>query len=247
MTAGQVSDSLVSARQHAPEMQDPLAEARVEVVAGRLELCFEGQRMDAMTGQLHLPLEPAAGLTSPRDLTPAAARQASRHAEAEQWFAFALTLEGEPELRAQVAAAYEQCLQLDPGFTSARINLGTLRYQEKDFAAAETWYRSARDLDPNYALAHFNLGNVFDETGRLAEAAAAYEAAIKLVPDYADAHYNLALAYQRLGQPRRAIPHWQQYLGLDHASAWADHARGQLKQALARDNLKLVARVGSAG
>src|SRR6185312_7605232 len=119
-------------------------------------------------------------------------------------------------------------------------NLGTLRYHDRNFAVAERCYRMALALDPNYALAHFNLGNVLDETGRLEEAIAAYNEAVRLAPGYADAHYNLALAYQRRGERRRAVPHWQQYLGLDRKSPWAAHARNQLKQTISGDLLKLV-------
>ncbi|MGH9484458.1 MAG: tetratricopeptide repeat protein, partial [Terriglobales bacterium] len=140
----------------------------------------------------------------------------------------------------------EHCLLLDRGFLSAHINLGTLRYHQRDFAAAERCYRQALLLESKYALGYFNLGNVLDETGRLSEAIDAYLTAVQLVPDYADAHYNLALAYQRLGQPRRAVPHWRSYLGLDRASPWATHARTQLKQALALDGLQLVAKKAGA-
>ncbi|MGH9488741.1 MAG: tetratricopeptide repeat protein [Terriglobales bacterium] len=221
---------------------DPLKEATLGVFRGRVELRHAGVCMDALSGQLRLPFELNGGV---RELSlpagdAAEAKQQRQREEAEQWFGFGLSLEGDQELRDQAAAAYEHCLLLDAGFLSAYINLGTLRYHQKRFVAAESCYRRALELDAGYALAHFNLGNVLDETGRLAEAIAAYLRAVQLVPDYADAHYNLALAYQRQGQPRRAVPHWQQYLGLDKNSAWANHARVQLKQALARDTLQLV-------
>ncbi|MGH9394168.1 MAG: tetratricopeptide repeat protein, partial [Terriglobales bacterium] len=231
--------SLDAIRQRLPGLGDPVAGAGLGLFAGRVELRLGGTFMDALSGQLRLPFEQHAG-ASPRQFTLVQSPQAKVRAEAEQWFAFGLSLEGEPELRDQAAAAYERCLQLDSHFTSAHINLGTLRYQQKDFAAAEGCYRAALALDADYALAHFNLGNVLDETGRLEDAILAYLAAVRLVPNYADAHYNLALAYQRQGQPRRAVPHWQQYLGLYRQSAWADHARTQLKQALAKDALKIV-------
>ena len=239
-----VQRSLEAVRQRLPDLNDPLETAQMGVFTGRVELHYAGVYMDALSGQLRIPFEMGDQPTQPSMTAPAATQQQRRREEAEQWFAFALSLEGEPELRDQALAAYEHCLELDPGFTSAYINLGTLRYHQKDFAGAEQCYRGALNLDGDYALAHFNLGNVLDETGRLQEAIVEYQAAVRLVPGYADAHYNLALAFQRLGQPRRAVPHWRQYLGLDHGSAWADHARAQLKQTLARDSLKLVNAAG---
>ncbi len=231
--------SLEAVRRRFPTLEDPLIEASLGMFGGRVELHYGGLFMDALSGQLRMPFERADG-AGPRALRPFQTPAAQRQQEAEQWFTFGLSLEGEPELRDQAAAAYEHCLQLDPGFTSAYINLGTLRYQEKNFAAAERCYRSALQLDPRYALAYFNLGNVLDETGRLEEAVEAYTAAVRLVPDYADAHYNLALAHQRLGQHRRAVPHWRLYLGLDRQSPWANHARTQLRQALEKEKLKVV-------
>jgi tetratricopeptide (TPR) repeat protein len=230
--------SLEAARERVPELADPLAEAALGVFAGRVELRFQGLCMDALSGQLRLPL--GDGDAPGRELRIDAPTAARPQEEAEEWFALGLSLEGEPELRPQAAEAYHRCLDLDPNFTGAHINLGTLHYHEKDFVLAERCYRAALALDPDYALAHFNLGNVLDETGRLQEAVAAYSAAVRLVPDYADAHYNLALAFQRLGQPRRAVPHWQRYLGLDRQSPWATHARAQLKHALQRDGLKII-------
>lgn len=239
----EVADSLKAIGERVPALAaDPIGQAQVGVFRGRVELRYGGVFMDALSGQLRLPFEPEAPAREMgSDSRPALSRQQRQHEEAEQWFGFGLSLEGDPELRDQAAAAYEQCLQLDATFLSALINLGTLRYHQKDFATAERCYREALALDPNYALAHFNLGNVLDETGRLSEAIEAYLVAVQLTPGYADAHYNLALAYQRQGQARRAIPHWRHYLGLDKNSAWANHARVQLKQTLARDALQLVA------
>lgn len=233
---GKLEASLEALRSRVPSLEDPWKDATLGVSGGRVEVHFDGQTMDALSGQLHLPFE-----TAPeRELKPAPTSAARRRQEAEQWFAMALSLESEKDLQGQAAKAYLECLRLDPAFCSAYVNLGTLRYNEKDFAAAEQCYRRALALDRSYALAHFNLGNVLDETGRLEEAIRAYEDAVRLAPDYADAHYNLALAYQRHGQHRRAIPHWRHYLGLDRDSLWASHARTQLKLTLRSDKLKLV-------
>ncbi|MGH9416628.1 MAG: tetratricopeptide repeat protein [Terriglobales bacterium] len=253
---GKLAASLEALRAHVPGLEDPWKDATLGIAGGRVEVHFDGQTMDALSGQLRLPFEPPPG----RQLKPAPTPAARRRQEAEQWFAMALSLESEKELREQAAEAYLQCLKLDPGFCSAYVNLGTLRYNEKDFGSAEQCYRRALALDPSYALAHFNLGNVLDETGRLDDAVEAYLQAVRLAPGYADAHYNLALAYQRQGQHRRAIPHWRRYLGLDRESLWANHARSQLKQTLRADKLQLVggaetraaaaaasARVASAG
>ncbi|HEY7839752.1 MAG TPA: tetratricopeptide repeat protein [Terriglobales bacterium] len=234
----QVRESLRAACLHFPELTDPLMEASWFVNHGRLRVRHGGVCMDALTGQLALPFA-----TPPARQRPNTGPLIGRPPEqptAEQWFTFGLTLEGDPASREQAVAAYHRCLELDPGFACAHINLGTLHYHGQDYAGAERAYRAALRLDPGYALARFNLGNVLDETGRIEEAIAEYLEAVRLAPNYADAHYNLALAYQRRGERRRAVPHWRQYLGLDRQSPWATHARTQLKLTLAQDGLRLV-------
>ena len=202
-----------------------------------LEIDVHGRRMDALSGQFYLDFEPPPGrlhLLPTRSKAPAA----------EDWFLYAVSLEDDPELREQAAEGYLSCIEADPNYSSAYINLGTLRYHQGDFAEAERCYRSALEIEPDYALAYFDLGNVLDETGRLREAIAAYREAVRLAPGYGDAHYNLALAHEKAGERRRAVPHWRQYLRIDRSSAWAAHARAQLKRALAREGLRVVHRRG---
>ena len=236
VTARDLRMGLKALRQWAPGAGDPLAGMGLFADRRRLVANIAGQPVEAASGQMRLPLLPArpAAVTvfRPREVQPSVA--------AEDWFTYAVSLEEQVENRDLAAEAYMRCLELDPRHASAMINLGTLRYHQGHFAAAEQCYRGAIGVDPGYALAHFDLGNVLDETGRLREAIAAYVTACGLAPDYADAHYNLALAYEKAGQRRRAIAHWQRYLRLDGGSAWAQHARNQLQRALGQERLKLV-------
>ena len=134
---------------------------------------------------------------------------------------------------------YEQIIQ-DEDHAAAYINAGTIYYNERNFAKAESYYKMAIKIDPNYALAYFDLANVMDETGRLFKAVEMYREAIRLAPGYADAHYNLAISYDRMEEPRKALIHWRAYLRSDQNSPWADHARGKIKIILREDPLKVV-------
>ena len=96
--------------------------------------------------------------------------------------------------------------------------------------------------DPGYVLAYFDLGNVLDELERLDESIAAYLQSCYPLAAYADAHYNLALAYERCGQQRPALRHWRAYVKLDNHGPWAEHARGQIRKLLSRENLVIVSR-----
>ncbi len=159
-------------------------------------------------------------------------------APAEEWFNFGLKMEQRCPVEAETA--YRRAISLDPGFTSAHVNLGTLRYNAQDFAEAERCYREAIRLDQDYALAWYNLGNALDETGRMAEAVDAYATAIRLVPGYADAHYNVALTCEKLGNHMRALKHWMQYLQYDGQSPWAQYARAQVKKTTQASGLNIA-------
>ncbi len=173
---------------------------------------------------------------------------AARRAElAQQLFADAVRLEERTGTAHEAAGLYRAVLRLAPHHAPAAINLGTIQYNTGHYAEAERCYRAAAEIDPDYALAFFNLGNVLDELQRLPEAVAAYTRAIQIVPQYADVHYNLALAYERLGERRRALRHWLQYVRLDPVGPWAAHARAQAKKVLATEKLSIVSRFGRAG
>ncbi len=169
---------------------------------------------------------------------------AVRALEVQELFQRAVRLEERPATITEAKALYRQILALDPMHAPSAINLGTLFYNDKDFAGAETLYRRATEADPDYALAFFDLGNVLDEQMRLSEAVLAYERALALVPQYADAHYNLALAHERLGETRKALRHWTAYTRLDPNGPWHTHARSQARRILATERLTIVCRHG---
>lgn len=164
--------------------------------------------------------------------------------QVQEMFVRAVQLEEKSSKLTEAVRAYEEILALKPDHAPACINLGTIFYNQRQFADAERMYRQATEADPEYALAFFDLGNVLDEMQRLNDAIAAYQAAIRLVPGYADAHYNLALAYERQGERRRALRHWTAYARLDPIGPWAMHAKGQSRKILAMERLSIVSRGG---
>ena len=124
--------------------------------------------------------------------------------------------------------AYETAVLLDPTSAGAWVNLGTIYFNSRQLAKAETHYRRALEADPSYALAHFNIGNLYDERGDYDRALHHYKHAVDLSPQYADAHYNLALLYQGGGHTMDAVRHWKLYLKLDPVSSWSAIARREL-------------------
>jgi tetratricopeptide (TPR) repeat protein len=233
----------VAAMQKVSGMANPLLESAVVRQGSRLAFRQWGALVDPMTRQMAFDFElsPCAGMVVVRKNGQEPAPHA---AELQEMFLRAVRLEEIPGRLPEAKQVYQALLEIYPGHAAAAINLGTIHYNEKDFAGAEQFYRRATKSDPDYALAFFDLGNVLDEQQRLDEAIEAYERALKLVPQYADAHYNLALAYERLKEPRKALRHWETYTRLDPTGPWANHARGQAKKILGGERLAIVTRHG---
>jgi tetratricopeptide (TPR) repeat protein len=235
----------VEAMQRASGLRNPLLEASAVRRGSRLAFRHMGYLVDPMTQQLAFDFEAPGGqrleIVRPGDAKQSAPR---RSAELQEMFLRAVQMEENPATVQQAAELYEVILSVAPSHAPALINLGTIHYNQRQYALAENLYRRATVADPEYALAFFDLGNVLDELQKLEEATSAYQKAVALVPQYADAHYNLALAYERQGQRRKALRHWLTYVRLDPVGPWANHARDQARKIMKAEKLSIVSRRG---
>ncbi|MGC9197812.1 MAG: tetratricopeptide repeat protein [Acidobacteriaceae bacterium] len=233
----------VDAMQKVSGMRNPLLESVAVLQGSRVAFRQWGALVDPMTRQMAFDFELAqrSGLAVVQrtNVEPGAPTP-----DLQEMFLRAVRLEEIPDRMEEAKNIYETILEVQPDHAASAINLGTILYNEREFAAAERRYRQAAQADPEYALAHFDLGNVLDEQQRMDEAIDAYQRALELVPQYADAHYNLALAYERILEPRKALKHWMAYCRLDPAGPWANHARGQVRKILGEERLSIVARHG---
>jgi tetratricopeptide (TPR) repeat protein len=230
----------VDAMRKVSGMCNPLVEASAVWQGSHLRFRHSGALVDPMTQQLAFDFDAAANgrlrvVGDPGD-------GGIRNSDLQEMFQRAVQLEENPATVPQAAEIYRNILAARPKYAAACINLGTIHYNMRDFAAAEQLYRRATEADPDYALAFFDLGNVLDELKRLPDAIAAYQRAIALVPQYADAHYNLALAWERQGHRRRALRNWVAYVRLDPVGPWANHAKAQAKKILSTERLAIVYR-----
>jgi tetratricopeptide (TPR) repeat protein len=233
----------VDAMQRVAGMRNPLLEATTVRRGSHLSFRHGGALMDPITQQLAFDFD-----TSPerqlRVVHVAGDSSARQMAEVHELFARAVQLEENPATIAQAMEIYQELLAIRPTHAPALINLGTIRYNLREYEQAEQLYRQATVADPEYALAFFDLGNVLDEMQRMEEATVAYQKAVSLVPQYADAHYNLALSYERQGQRRRALRHWLAYVRLDPVGPWANHAKDQARKIMMTEKLSIVSRRG---
>lgn len=232
----------VQAMQAVSGLGNPLLESAVVRTGTRLAFRYSGTMVDPIRRQLLFDFEAATG-TAPG---PVSIVPVSRNRDRDLQALFLQAVQAEEQGRKPEAMeCYNQILAVDPSFTAALINLGTLNYHQNQFSRAEDLYRRATEADQSYVLAFFDLGNVLDELQRPDESIAAYARAIALAPGYADAHYNLALAYERKGERRRALAHWQIYVRLDKSGPWTDHARGQIRKILSREKIAIAHRSAS--
>jgi len=223
-----IGRALESLKQRLSEIHDPLSELKILWDGRRIAVRFNGQEMEALTGQTLFNFD-ASELASVKPLRPQAPPH-PKERESEAWFQKGLFLEETGAPIEQAVEAYHRAVELNPQAAGALVNLGTIHYRMGKFKDAERYYAQSLEVDANYPLAHFNLGNLYDERGELAKAKHCYESALRLNPGYGDAHFNLALLCERTGDALKAVHHWKAYLKLDNASTWSDIARRQLEK-----------------
>lgn len=117
----------------------------------------------------------------------------------------------------QAANAYEAALlQPIPDIlkVGARINLGSLRQLQQDFAGAAKQFELATQAAPQFPTAYFNWGTALRSLGALEQAVAAYQQAIALNPNYAEAYQNLGVALFKLGRLPQSRQAFQQAISL---------------------------------
>lgn len=119
---------------------------------------------------------------------------------------------------------YEHALKLDPKYSEAINNLGTVDYAQKKYRSAINRYKTALKLKPDTASYYSNLGTAYFARKDYKKAALAYQTAVKIDPDifenhstfgttlqersveeFAKFHYYLARTYAKAGQNERAL------------------------------------------
>ena len=129
--------------------------------------------------------------------------------DAEDWFRLGGELEqGAPE---QARESYRRALELDPRHVDARINLGRLLHESREWEAAEKHYRMALADRGDDSTALFNLAVVLEDLGRRREAIDGYRATAAADPEHADAYFNLARLFEQCGDRKTALGYLKTY------------------------------------
>jgi len=125
---------------------------------------------------------------------------------------------------ASAAKQYKLATKLNPHYSEAFNNLGTIYYAQKSYRRAIHLYKTALRLAPNSATGYSNLGSAYFSTHHEKEAMEAYRKAMQLdrdvfrhnaangillqeqtVEDKARFHYDMARLYAQMGMNDEAL------------------------------------------
>lgn len=221
-------------RDRLPDLADPAGALRLaSESADRVALRRDG-RWEEVGGQLMFEFSGAQAETPP-NITPLAGAPASALRDprpgpndAVFWFEKGCELDVDARDWPEAALAYEKAIALDADYSDAYCNLGAVRYNQGQRAAARRAFEACLARAPGHVEANFNLANVLEEAGEDELALTLYRRALAVDPAYPDLHINLALLYEKLGRMRPACRHWRRYLQIDPMGSWAAVARQRL-------------------
>jgi predicted O-linked N-acetylglucosamine transferase (SPINDLY family) len=145
---------------------------------------------------------------------------ASPAAPAAASFSFALLCTAQNRLQ-EAIDAYCRAIAIQPDFSNAYVNLGTLVLNLGQREEAVALLRRAIAISPENAMAHGNLGMALQNLHRLDEAFAAYRAALTLQPDNAAILMNFGAALMEQKSWNDSITVTQRAIALQPDSALA--------------------------
>ncbi len=91
---------------------------------------------------------------------------------------------------------FDRAVELDPKFTEARLNVGTITLAFRKYDAAEEQFSRVLAMEPKNYDAMVGLGIAQRGQGKLDEAEASYKKAVDLEPTRGAAYFNLGVLYK---------------------------------------------------
>jgi tetratricopeptide (TPR) repeat protein len=124
-----------------------------------------------------------------------------------------------------------KAIELSPGNSGTRLNLGTALYLTGDAGGALEQFEAAVRLSPEFPKAHYSIGVLMEAAGREQDAIDRFSAAVKYDPSYVEARMQLADALRRNGRLEESLPH---YADVSRTSPSISQARFGYAMALVR-------------
>ncbi len=111
---------------------------------------------------------------------------------AQQWFLEAYHHHLLEQSIDKAIKAYKKCIQLDPAYTDAYVNLGLIHLKREQYDKALQYFARVTQLEPDNIEAYINLGYAYEKMDRFGSAKQMYEHSLKINPRHMEAFINLA-------------------------------------------------------
>ncbi len=166
-------------------------------------------------------------------MIPAQALPLSKKDSAEVYYQLGCSAQDREEWK-EAICFYLQAIALDPSFSEACNDLGTIFQGQGKTEEAVYWYQKALSINPTFAEASYNLGNVFKDQKKWEETLFYSRKAVELDPFLTEAHNNIGIAHYQKDQIEEAISCWQKAVDLrpDYFSVYVNlgTALGRVKR-----------------
>ncbi len=115
----------------------------------------------------------------------------------------------------KAVAHLKKATTIAPQYALAWNTLGTIAYQTRKYAEAETYFREALKQNPDMYAALVNLGGALASQGKIQESLTVNLEAVRIHPDDALAQSQLGSSYYFLGKLDEAEDHYRRAKALD--------------------------------
>lgn len=119
---------------------------------------------------------------------------------------------GDPSIKQQAMAEYQEALRQSPGDDKTLCKLGELALQRNDTTAADGYYAQAIKLQPDDAEALLGMAKVYMTEQQNAKALPLLERAVQIDPTNATAHYRLSTLYRQSDRTDDAKQQTEEFL-----------------------------------
>jgi tetratricopeptide (TPR) repeat protein len=122
-----------------------------------------------------------------------------------------LQLKGEAKSLAAMDK-FEKALQLRPGYTEARYELGWCQNENKLYTKAIGNFRTVRNTWAQIPKVYFELGYAFEKNNETDSAISCYNRCLQLKPDYANAYKQLGNISYANNENEKALQYYEKHI-----------------------------------
>lgn len=125
----------------------------------------------------------------------------------------------------QAFETYQLVFEKFPFFPLAPYNMGLVKFRERDYDAAVSYFKKTLELNPDYEAAIKAIANVARDSyneannqyrrGDLEGALKTYEHVLEIDPNYYQAHHQIGVIQAKMGNRDKAIEHYQKALDIN--------------------------------